>query len=166
MSLRDIIHLTQQPQEPKIDFAAQIIKVLVSMIIKFANVCEDEDIALSKKVHCFDMKSNEWHIAVMQIYQGLFKEDSDQKWQRNEYIFDNEGNIVEAPRGPGLPEIQEKRVTMSSALRPLLEFVDGYRRRVAAPNNTLVRTKYSNYADLDYIKNRLKKVEDDVNNEI
>ena len=151
--------------EPKIDFAAQIIKVLVSMIIKFANVCEEEDIPLAKKVHCFDMKSNEWHIAVMQIYQGLFKEDSDQKWQRNEFIFDNEGKIVDAPRGPGLPEVHEK-LTMSSALRPLLEFMDGYRRRVAAPNNTLVRTKYSNYADLDYIRNRLLKIEYDVNEEI
>jgi len=41
--------------------------------------------------------------------------------------------------------------TISAALRPLLEYVDGYRRRVAAPDDTIVRKKYSRYADLSYI---------------
>lgn len=51
---------------------------------------------------------------------------------------------------------------MSSALKPLLEYMDGYRRRVAAPENTLVRKKYSKYADLSYIKNRLGSVEESI----
>ena len=50
---------------------------------------------------------------------------------------------------------------MSSALRPLLEFVDGYRRRVAAPENTIIRKKYSQYTDLTYIQSRLNKMEDE-----
>ena len=51
---------------------------------------------------------------------------------------------------------------MSGALRPLLEYMDGYRRRVAAPEDTLIRKKYSKYADLDYIKNHLGQVEDSI----
>ena len=50
---------------------------------------------------------------------------------------------------------------MSSAMRPLLEFIDGYRRRVAAPENTLIRKKYSSYTDLTYIQSRLNKMEDE-----
>ena len=52
--------------------------------------------------------------------------------------------------------------TLSGALRPFLEFIDGYRRRNAAPVDTIIRKKYSKYADLDYIKKRLQQVENDV----
>ena len=52
-------------------------------------------------------------------------------------------------------------MTMSTALRPLLEYIDVYRRRVAAPEHTLIRKKYSKYADLSYIEKRLKTVEDE-----
>ena len=55
---------------------------------------------------------------------------------------------------------------MSGALRPLLEFLDSYRRRGAAPEETLVRQKYSKYTDLDYIKKRLPIVEDEVHTAI
>lgn len=49
---------------------------------------------------------------------------------------------------------------MSGAIKPLLQFIDGYRRRVAAPEKTLMRKKYTRYADLSYISKRLKVVED------
>ena len=49
---------------------------------------------------------------------------------------------------------------MSSAIRPLLDLVDGYRRRVAAPVNTLVRKNYSKYCDLNYITYQLIEVKD------
>ena len=51
---------------------------------------------------------------------------------------------------------------MSGALRPLLEYMDAYRRRVAAPEDTLIRKKYSKYADLNYIKNHLGPTEDSI----
>ena len=44
--------------------------------------------------------------------------------------------------------------------------MDGYRRTVAAPENTLVRKKYSKYADLSYIKDRLGAVEDGIHKAI
>ena len=63
-------------------------------------------------------------------------------------------------------DLFEEIPTMSKALRPLLEFIDGYRRRVAAPEKTRVRTRYANYADLSYISKRLKAVEDQVHESI
>ena len=49
----------------KVEFAAQTIKFLVSMVIQLATICEEEDIELSKDIHAFDLKNNEWHIAIM-----------------------------------------------------------------------------------------------------
>jgi len=51
--------------ESKVEFAAQTIKVLVSMITQLMGICEEEELDLSKEVHALDMKNNEWHIAVM-----------------------------------------------------------------------------------------------------
>ena len=58
--------------ESKVAFAAQTIRMLVNMFIQLATICEEEDLELTKEVHCFDLKNNEWHIAVMQIYENLF----------------------------------------------------------------------------------------------
>ena len=148
MSLRDILQLTQQPISAKTEFCAQTFKILTQIIMQLIGICEDEDVQLSRKVHCLDLKQNEWHIAIMQIYENLYREDLDNRNNRGELKFDKEGNIVEPPKVPGAIETP----TLSGSLRPFLEFIDGYRRRVAAPQNTIVRTKYSNYADLDYIQ--------------
>ena len=36
-----------------------------------AQVSEQHGVNLSKTIHAFDLKSNEWHIAVLQIYENL-----------------------------------------------------------------------------------------------
>ena len=46
MSLRDILFLTQVPIDNKVDFAAQAIKVLVSLVLQLSSICEEEDIEL------------------------------------------------------------------------------------------------------------------------
>jgi len=79
----------------------------------------------------------------------LFKEDAQVRNSRNEIHFDHEGNYVEpVTMGPNAIEIMP---SMSNSLRPLLEYIDGYRRRQAAPEDTIVRKKYTHYADLAYI---------------
>ena len=55
---------------------------------------------------------------------------------------------------------------MSASFRPLLEMIDGYRRSVAAPHGSIVRKKHAKYCDLDYIQNRLEKVENETHAEI
>ena len=94
----------------------------------------------------------------MQIYENLFKDDAHDKNERGELRFDEEGNVLENEKGVHI----EENPNMASALRPLLEYMDDYRRRVAAPENTLVRKKYSKYADLSYIKNKLQSTEDQI----
>lgn len=167
MSLREILHLTQQPVESKVTFAASTFKCLVSLLLQMFQVCEDEEVELSRKIHCFDLKSNEWHIAAVQIYENLFRMETMEKNERGEIKFDNEGNVIEAHESKeGRKAGLESMPTMSGALKPLLQFIDGYRRRVAAPENTLIHKKYAKYADLTYIAKRIKFVEDSVHDQI
>ena len=57
--------------------------------------CEEEEVNLSKKVHCFDLNSNEWPIAMLQIYEVLFKEECEEKELQGDFEFDKDGNVVE-----------------------------------------------------------------------
>ena len=98
----------------------------------------------------------------MQIYENLFRDDAHQKNDRGELRFDSEGNVIEDQNERGI----EDSPSMAAALKPLLQYMDGYRRTVAAPENTLVRKKYSKYADLSYIKDRLGAVEDGIHKAI
>ena len=41
-----------------------------------AQVSEQDGVNLSKSIHAFDLKSNEWHIAVLQIYENLLVSES------------------------------------------------------------------------------------------
>ena len=74
------------------------------MFIQLATICEEEDLELTKEVHCFDLKSNEWHIAIMQIYENLFKDDAHDKNERGELRFDEEGNVLENEKGVHIEE--------------------------------------------------------------
>jgi len=82
--------------ESKVEFAAQTIKFLVSMILQLTTICEEEDIELNKEVHAFDLKNNEWHIAAMQIYENLFREDTQMRNNRGELHFDDSGSLLES----------------------------------------------------------------------
>ena len=107
------------------------------------------------------MNSNEWHIALIQIYERLFKVEIQSKWELGQISFnqDDQGQIVTVETQKDAVK-RENELTMSSAIRPLLEFIDGYRRRVAAPAGTLVRKNYSRYCDLDFIAKQLGVVQD------
>ena len=63
------------------------------MIIQLAQVCEQNDFELGNKVHAFDLKSNEWHIAGLQIYESLFRFDAIKRHKEGDLKFDWEGNI-------------------------------------------------------------------------
>ena len=127
-------------------------------------ICEEEDIELHKDIHALDLKNNEWHIASMQIYENLFRDDANLKNQQGKLKFDLDGNLIEKEQTHN--PIKEEAPSMGSAMRQFLEFIDAFRRRYAAPEASIVRKKYAKYADLDYIKNRLVKVESDVYKEI
>ena len=52
---------------------------------------------------------------------------------------------------------------MSEVLRPMLDFLQGYRERVSVPPENRI---YKQYPDLHVIKTRLDKIEVTVENEI
>lgn len=65
------------------------------MVIQLASICEEEEVDLQTEVHALEMKSNEWHIAIMQIYENLFREEAPGRQIRGEIRFDEEGNYLE-----------------------------------------------------------------------
>ena len=85
--------------------------------------------------------------------------EANEKNERGELKFDKEGCVIEASESKKASGM-DAAPTMSGAFKPLLQFIDGYRRRVSAPENSLVSKKYAHYADLSYISKRLKFVED------
>ena len=52
---------------------------------------------------------------------------------------------------------------MSEVIKPMLDFLQGYRQRVAVPPENRI---YKQYPDLHVIKNRMEKIEVTVDNEI
>ena len=98
--------------------------------------------------------------------------ETNEKNDRGELYFDQEGNVIDIDHPEHAGKLGkhmiglEAQPTMSGALRPLLQFIDGYRRRVAAPEHTLVHKKYAHYTDLSYISKRIKAVEDSVHDQI
>ena len=134
-----------------------MIKLLASLVIQLAQICERKDIELGKKIHAFDLKSNEWHIAFMQIYETLFRQEAEIRNERGEIKFDWQGNLI--LDNDDDDDATKKIPTLCAALKPLLEFIEGYRRRVAAPSDTMVHKKYTKYADLTYISTKMRQVE-------
>ena len=44
------------------------------------------------------MKSNEWHIAAVQVYENLFRQEAQKRYEMGELKFDREGGIIEAKK--------------------------------------------------------------------
>ena len=70
MSLREILALTQKPVEQDRLFSASLIQMLISLVQQLATVCEEKQIDISA-ISAFDMRSNEWAIACVQVYENL-----------------------------------------------------------------------------------------------
>ena len=149
MSLREVLLMTKTKVMPVRNnniFPINMTKFLISLILQLAQLCEQKDLKLSKKIHCFDLRSNEWHIAFLQIYETLFKQETQIRNEKGDIKFDWHGNV----------EQQNFNTTFCSALRPLLDYISEYRKRVAAPSGTTVHKKYTKYADLTFIKTKLE----------
>ena len=82
-----------------------------------ARICEEEDVNIGKKIHAFNLKSNDWHIAMLEVYEKLYRSEQ------------REPITMRESRVSGIESIP----TVSQSIRPLLGFIDGFRRRIAAP---------------------------------
>ena len=107
-----------------------------------ATVCEEKGVDLST-VSALDMKSNEWAIAFIQIYENLLRQDY--RWAEED--LKDAGVKLEAGAIPDLPNF-----CMSTTVKPLLEFIHKFRLKVAPPPESRA---YRKMTDLKYIANRL-----------
>ena len=107
-----------------------------------ATVCEEKGVDLST-VSALDMKSNEWAIAFIQIYENLLRQDY--RWAEED--LKDAGVKLETGIIPDLPNF-----CMSTTVKPLLEFIHKFRLKVAPPPESRA---YRKMTDLKYIANRL-----------
>ena len=45
-------------------------------------------------MHAFDLKSNEWHIAAVQIYENMFREEASHDFAKGFISFDEDGVLI------------------------------------------------------------------------
>ena len=114
-----------------------------------AIICEEKGVDIST-VSAFDMRSNEWVIACVQIYENLLWQDY--KWAVEDLI--DAGVHIDPDSAPDLPAF-----CMSASLKPLLEFIHKFRLKVAPPPESRA---YRKMADLKYIPQRLDQLEEQV----
>ena len=100
-----------------------------------ATACEQQGTDLSE-VSAFDLKSNEWAIAFIQIYENLLKQDY--QWAEED-LEEQTGGKRNKETLPILPPY-----CMSSSVRPLLEFIHKHRLRVAPHPNSRAHKKITN----------------------
>ena len=89
------------------------------------------------------MKSNEWAIAFIQIYENLLRQDF--KWAEEDLM--EAGVQLETGTVPDLPDF-----CMSTTVKPLLEFIHKFRLKAAPPAESRAFRKMT---DLKYIAQRL-----------
>ena len=96
MSLREVLDLSKIPVSPKVQpFESKLVDMLVSLVVKLTKICQDHEVDLHRLLHCFDMRSNEWHIAMFQVYKTLFDQESQKRFEKGELKFDKAGNLIE-----------------------------------------------------------------------
>ena len=85
MSIREILAITQLPVEPEILLAKSIIGLYSNLLQKVIAICEEEKLDL-KELGAFNLKNNEWVIALTQIYENCYRTE---QWKTFE------GNMLE-----------------------------------------------------------------------
>ena len=138
-------------------FAIQSVKVLVTLIIEMAKFCEDYAMELGDDIDAFDhTQTNGWHTSSLKVYERLFKRDTEEKLRRGELNFDQDGYANNEQK-------DVKQNWLSEAWQPLLEYVDGYRRRAAESEKLSTQDAFARArVDPGFICKRLKAIEDKV----
>ena len=72
MSLREVLYLTQENISDEKHYTTKLFKALINIITQLSDICEEWDVNLDH-VHSFEYVKNEWAIALMQIYEKLYR---------------------------------------------------------------------------------------------
>ena len=88
MSLREVLHLTQETAHDDKHYNAKLFTAMVNIILQLSDICEENDISLDH-IHSFEYTKNEWAIALTQIYEKLYRKDG-----KDHVVDDKEGRPV------------------------------------------------------------------------
>lgn len=149
MSLREVLYLTQGSITDDKQYTTKLFTALINIIVQVSDVCEDWDVNLDH-IHAFEFVKNEWAIALMQIYEKLYRQDC--KAHGN---YDKEGKPVPRENTDG----KKEPLGLSTPLRQLIMHFHERRIRVAPPENSVAA---KGIEDLEFYIKRLGLVEDRV----
>lgn len=115
--------------------------------MQLSDVCEENDVSLDH-IHSFEYIKNEWAIALMQIYEKLYRQDCLKHGK-----FDSEGKpMLEKGKDGKTSEV----VGPSAPFRTLILHLHDRRIRIAPPEDSRA---YKNIQDLEFYMKRLNLVE-------
>lgn len=117
--------------------------------MQLSDICEEWDINLDH-VHSFEYMKNEWAIALMQIYEKLYRSDC-----KAHGSFDQEGKPVPKENKDG----KREPIGLSTPMRQLIMHFHDRRIRIAPPEDSVA---YRRIEDLEFYVKRLGLVEDRV----
>ena len=64
-SLREVLAITKTAVEDPALFGPQIMEVFIDIIINLSEICDEEQLPISDEVWGFEVKRNEWVIALL-----------------------------------------------------------------------------------------------------
>ena len=83
MSLREIVQLAQIETDND-RFGPMILKMAFDLIKQLADICEQNNIRLHQTVTAFETVTNDWQIALLQIFEVFCQKDFVKAKQRDQ----------------------------------------------------------------------------------
>jgi hypothetical protein len=71
MGIRDVLKLTKESVEHNEQFGPALVTLLVQLVQEMSELCLASSVSLAA-ISAFDMKTNDWQIALLQIYENLY----------------------------------------------------------------------------------------------
>jgi hypothetical protein len=138
-SLREVLILTKRETDSG-DFAPYLLDVFMNLVEEMADLCQQNKVDISA-LSPFELKTNDWHIALLQIYENLYLSDCQKYKNSPEYSVGKRG-------------LPNKRETFSSVIFEHLYNL--HERRVTYPMSEKQKREITNPEDFNYIQTRLK----------
>ena len=134
MSVRDVLILTKEYNSDtnSESFTFALVQHFLGIITELSELCESKNWDI-RSIPAFDLKSNDWQIAILQIYEQLYYKDC-KKVKNHQDNFRKAGLHKETTHyHRGLPQ---KMQCFSKILKPFLVHLHNRRIRLQPVPNT------------------------------
>lgn len=119
MSLKDVVSLSKQADHADV-FGPILVSVFEALIRDTADLCDKENVDLDQIEAYNSSQVTDWQGSLLQIYENLYTADC---------LKVRRAGKAYASNKRGLPD---KMVCYSKMVRPLLDFLDSRKQRLAA----------------------------------